>query len=236
MANIYYDSNYSSQVSLPSNATFQSITTNGLVIPKANNGDILITDSNHAVSGLTIGPVNYVLQSNGSQPQWSNTLNLNTVTSTAYIIPGTSVGDLFTVNGANTLIRVPLGSGNSKLISGGGQFNWAMNQLYTNAGSLNNIPQNSGPIFSTTSMSVSNAYRYRLVITGKLVTSVPVALSLSVAATGIDSYTFSNTNTIYIQYIFNATFTGPLLITLSGFTGVATLASLYNMQATLEFF
>jgi hypothetical protein len=234
--NIYYDSNYASQSSLPTTATFQSITTNGLIIPAANNGDILIADSNHEVDGVAIGPVNYVLQSNGTIPQWTNAITMNTVSSVEYIIPGTSHGDLLTVNGSSALERVPIGTAGSYLISTGSEFQWNANQFYSNTGSSNNIPQNSTPIASTSSLSVVNGFRYRLQITGKLITQVSVALSFSLAATTIDTYTFDNSQGILINYIFTASSTGPILITLAGLTGVVTTASLFNIYFTLELF
>ncbi len=234
--NIYYSSEYNSQASLPSTATFQAITTNSLTIPGANNGDILIADSNHQVDGIAIGPVNYVLRSDGTLPQWTNTITMNTVQTTDLIIPGTVHGDLFTVDNVNTFERVPIGGTNSKLISTGSEYQWGINQFFTAPGSSNNIPQTSAPLASTISMSITSGLRYRLQISGNLITSVPVALSYSLGGTLVDSVTCTGTNPIMISYIFTASSTGPLLITLAGLTGVVTTATLQNIVFALELF
>lgn len=132
--NIFNDSNYASQSSLPSTAIFTSITSNDYIIPASQEGDILYTNANHEINGLLIGPQNYLLQSSGSVPQWSNTLNINTVQTTSLKIPGTTHGDLFTVDNNNTFERVAIGPANSILSSNGTEFSWYLMNV-------------SGPVF-----------------------------------------------------------------------------------------
>jgi len=52
----------------------------------------------------------------------------------------------------------------------------------------------------------------------------------------VDSVTCTGTNPIMISYIFTASSTGPLLITLAGLTGVVTTATLQNIVFALELF
>lgn len=177
--NIYNDSNYS--IPQPSNATFQSITTNDIFIPGATNGDVLFIN-NTEVTGLAIGPQNYLIQSSGSQPQWTNSLNVNTIETVDLKIPNTLPGDLFTVDSNSFFERVALGPTGSILMSQGNQYQW---ETYTNGKAffINNrlqaeesksFPNNQYvniPLAFTTLFSFNtptiNLRRYKVTVSGR---------------------------------------------------------------------
>ncbi len=178
MANIYNDSNFASESTLPGDATFTSVTTNSLIIPAAQNGDLLFANANHEVNGLAIAPKGLYLISNGTTPTY------------------------------------------------------APRQLYVNNGT--SFGTSSVVIFSTASLSVENGYRYRIMITGILTTAVATTLNLGVAGTPVRTYNYSSSTGVCIDYFHNATFSGPLLVTLNGTS--ASVAPLQNINLTIEIF
>lgn len=171
--NIFYDSNYSTEASLPTDPTFNSITTteistNIYKIPAANSGDTLYVNADKNITGLAIGPNNYILTSNGSTPEWSNEVDVNTVKTNQLTIPGTSIGDLFTVNASNNFTRVPIGGSGDLLKSDGVSFGWGplvlpdpltLNDLNV-ANSLKLTNFNYGPAFVRNQQIVASPNQY----------------------------------------------------------------------------
>lgn len=168
--NIFYDSNYNSQTSLPNTATFQSLTVNDLIIPNASQGDLLTIDNNKHLIGIDIGPVNYLVQSDGTYPQYTNAININQITATNYKIPGTTHGDLFTVDNANNLERVAIGSAGRILTSTGVNFQWQPLDL-PNPLIIQNLTLNSGNLTLNSSNFNTGLINGRLFNRGGIMTS-----------------------------------------------------------------
>ena len=167
--NIFSDSNYASQSSLPTNATFQEITTNGIIISNGTAGDLLFLNTQKAINGLQIGPQKYILQSDGNLPQWSNAIEVNSIKTNQLKIPGTAHGDLFTVDVNNNFERVAISAINGALLmSTGTEFEWLQlsggkaliegNSLISvpSQGLFNQLAINVGLIFSTQFSYTSN--------------------------------------------------------------------------------
>lgn len=98
------------------------IQTNSLNITNLNNGDLLFKQSN-AIDGLSIGPNNNILNSNGSAPFWSNNATLNKIITNELEIINTNPGDLL-VGGPN-FQRLPIGSSGFFLQSDGVNPSWS---------------------------------------------------------------------------------------------------------------
>lgn len=115
--NIYRNTGqFISELPLPANPTFNSITTSALKINGDGQGDILTTDASGNVSGLPIGAQNYILNSNSGVPAWTNNIIVNSTNTGSLTIPGTASGDLLYMNSAQTAVRLPLGFNGSKLV------------------------------------------------------------------------------------------------------------------------
>lgn len=100
------------------------IETNALKIDGLNNGDILISDASSNIDGLNIGPNKNVLVSNGTQPAWTNAIDVNQVTSNSIKINGTSQGDLLTIDNTSNIARLPISISGYFLISDGTNPQW----------------------------------------------------------------------------------------------------------------
>lgn len=124
MSNIFYSSTNLTG-SLPSTATFTSLETGGLVLTGASHGDVLFIGVSSQVEGLTIGPNNYVLVSNGTEPAWSNTLVLNEVQTTELKIDGIQNGDIIIGQSDTSFARLPIGAlGNVLTVNSFGVPQW----------------------------------------------------------------------------------------------------------------
>lgn len=223
--NIYNDSNYS--IPQPTNATYNSITTNSIVIPSATNGDVLFMN-NQQVEGLAIGPQNYILQSSGAAPQWSNSLVINTLETTDLKIPGTSPGDLFTVDANNFFERVPKGALGSILMCQSNQFQWELynsgkaffigNLLQSEASfhisnnSYSNIPITNTLLFSFNTPVIQNR-SYKMTITGRQNSIDQGQYLLNIGATTYCSWVLTGDADLARTFIYNHT-------TASGFVAV----------------
>ena len=128
-----------------SSASDNVITVSGIKILGATKGQILfIGDTNGTVDGLDLGTTNDVLiaGSNGI-PEYTNTLNINTITVNDFKINNTVLGDLLQVYGSPLQIsRVPIGSPN-QILSVGSVSNavWQNLQSLINSSSPLTIPQ-----------------------------------------------------------------------------------------------
>jgi len=215
--NIYNDSNYASQSSLPSDATFDSITANDIIIPNSQNGDILFTNASKEINGLNIGPINYLLQSSSVEPQWTNIIKINTITSLQYIIPGTAVGDLFTVTSGGALERVAIGTAGQKLISNGSIFEWAFNgnQYFTNSGTGNNINSSLNIIFGNTFNLVSGN-NYKITVSGNYTGIVVVNFIFEINSIQIITQSLENTGPMTRVFYYNATVSGTNTFSILG--------------------
>jgi hypothetical protein len=177
--NIFNDSNYS--IPQPTNGNFTSITTDNIIIPGATSGDLLFMNGTQ-VTGLAIGPQNYLLQSSGAEPQWSNSLNVNTITTTDLKINGTSEADIFSVGADGYFDRIPLGPFGSILTCGLTNFDWVNYSdgyaffkggvLQSEApfiipdNSYSNIPLTNTLLFTFNTPVIQNR-RYKMTITGR---------------------------------------------------------------------
>ena len=118
---------------LPSDATFNSLTTNTLTIPGGAKGDILfIGDNIGTIDGLNIGTVNDVLVSDGTIPQYTNALNVNTVRANSMRINGLGNGNLMVgSNGDGTFAQLTPGPIHTMMASDGSSWNQT-DRLYAN--------------------------------------------------------------------------------------------------------
>ena len=260
--NIFNDSNYSSQSAMPSDATFNSMTSNNIVIPASTPGDVLFIGNQKQITGLQIGPNKYLLESNGSQPAWTNALDINSIKSTQYTIPGTTHGDLFTVNNLNNLERVPIGASGDILTSNGTEFFWQaldlpnplniQNLTLTNGTlSLSNsviadpnkqyfyVAGTGGNINSSGStpvngfVNVINGRIYKVHYWGKMVSAVPVSLSLALNGLIVDTFTNDGTSPISFVLIWAAPTTGAISVAVNGVASSGS-ASLLGSWFTIE--
>ena len=260
--NIYYDSNFSSQSSMPTDVTFNSVTSNDIVIPASNPGDLLFIGSAKQITGLAPGPNKYLLESNGSAPAWTNALDINSIKAVQYTIPGTFHGDLFTVDSFNNLERVAIGMAGDILTCTGTEFAWQpldfpnplslQNITLTNgtlslvnsvisdpnkqyffvAGTGGNINP-SGSIPVTGFVNVVTGRIYKIHFWGKLVSAVSVSLSLSLNGLTADTFTMAQTGPVSFVLIYAAPITGALSVAVSGVASSGS-ASLIGSWFTIE--
>lgn len=247
--NIYNNSTIGNNT-YPTNAVFTGIETSTLqvdstfIIQGAQKGGILVCeDNNNDIGEINLGTQNMALVSdknNTGLPIWTDSVTLNSATLNGLNLNGVLTGDLLVGSGGGAVGRLPIGTADYALFSNGSTVGWqsltALNQYLTFAGSANNILQASNPIASSSSMTVTNGRRYKIHITGNLITSVPVSLSYSIAASVIETITFTGSNAVAITHIFTAASTGNLLVTLAGFTGVVTLATILNIKFIMSEF
>jgi hypothetical protein len=97
--NIYYTSNIQSP----------DIVANSITIPNSQNGDLLFIKDKQ-IDGLAIGPNKYLVQSDGVQPQYTNTIDINTVKTNDIIINTAPQYSLLTIDAQNTVDLIPLGT------------------------------------------------------------------------------------------------------------------------------
>lgn len=166
--NIFYSSDYATEATLPTDVTFNSISSNTINIPNSVAGDLLYINANKDITGLAIGPQNYVLQSSGTEPQWTNTLNINTVQTNALRINNTFLNDMYCTDSNNNLLRIPIGNDGDILKYGGGTIGWGelvlpdpltLNDLNV-ANSLKLTNQVNGPAFIRSNQVVSSPVQY----------------------------------------------------------------------------
>jgi hypothetical protein len=259
--NIYNDSNFSGQTNLPSDANFSSVTSNSFIIPNGSEGDLLFLASDKEINGLAIGPNKYVLASDGTIPEWSNSLDINTMRAIQYNVPGTVHGDLFTVDNSKNLERVPIGNSGDILTSTGTEFAWQPldlpnplsienltltngtlnlvnskivglnNQFFFNAG--NTVGTTPNIILEDVSTSVVQGFTYKIHFWGKLIATSSTNLQLSVNNGIVADAVFGASTSASFLYIYAPGFTGNLSIKING---SATLAggSLTGCWCTLE--
>lgn len=260
--NIYYDSNFASQSSVPADATFNSITSNDIIIPASNPGDVLFIGPEKQIDGLAIGPNHYILESNGSQPAWTNALDINSIKAVQYTIPGTVHGDLLTVNASNNLERVPIGAAGNILTSTGTEFAWQALDL-PNPLNIQNLTLTNGTLTLTNSVivdpnkqyfyvagtganinpsgstpisgSVNVVFgrNYKVHFWGKLINANPVSLTLYMNSVIISSITIAATGPASFVLMYVAPVTGSIPVEI---TGVASSgdASLLGSWFTIE--
>ncbi len=247
--NIYNDSNFSSQTSMPSTPTFSGITTSGITIPGSGTGDLLFIDSTQ-VDGLAIAPQNYVLQSSGTLPQWTNSLTVNTVTCNDIKINATSQGDLFTVGADTFLERIAKGSAGSIFMAGTGtDIGWVLlnngrpivlnNVLTTEASqyaytSFVNITTNPLTLLYTLNFNVVNGRRYKLTISGRQQTVNGGAYSFKLAGQTISDFLIDGNADLCRNFIYTALTTGTILGEFFGNSTVAPATSLVELSFILE--
>ena len=171
--NIFYDSNYATESTLPTDATFNSVTTteistNIYKIPAANSGDTLYVNADKNITGLAIGPNNYILTSNGTAPEWSNVVDVNSVKTNQIQIPTTTTGDLLTPDATGTLTRLACGTSGQLLTTDGTHIFWqdltvqdplTLNDLNV-ANSLKLTNFNYGPAFVRNQQIVASPNQY----------------------------------------------------------------------------
>lgn len=259
--NIYNDSNFASQSSLPSDATFNSITSNSITIPAGNSGDVLFLAADKEINGLAIGPNKYVMASNGSIPEWTNALDLNSVKAVQYTVPGTVHGDLLTVDNSNNFERVPIGAAGSILTSTGTEFAWqpldfpnplnlqnitltngaltlvnskiiGASQYFFNNGGL--VSGTNGLILEdTTSINVINGFTYKIQFWGKLVAADNTNLQLSVNGGIVADVVYTGSTSATFLYVHGSGITGNLPIRIYGST-ISGVGSLNGCWCTVE--
>jgi hypothetical protein len=260
--NIYNDSNFASQSSLPADATFNSITSNSITIPAGNEGDVLFLAADKEINGLAIGPNKYVMASNGTLPDWTNALDLNSVKAVQYNVPGAFHGDLFTVDGSQNLERLPIGAAGNILTSTGTEFAWQaldlpnplniQNLTLTN-GTLNLVNSkiigannqfffsNGGNITTTlslilentTSINVQTGFTYKIHFWGKLVTSSNTNLQLSVNGGIVADVVCGTSTSASFLYMHGSGVTGNLPIRIFANTSSG-VGSLTGCWCTVE--
>ena len=259
--NIYNDSNFASQSSLPSDPTFNSITTSSITIPAGSGGDVLFLAANKEVDGLAIGPNKYVMASNGTLPEWTNALDLNSVKAVQFTVPGTVHGDLLTVDNSNNFERVPIGAAGNILTSTGTEFAWQPLDL-PNPLSIQNLTLTNGALTlvnskiigagqyffnngglvpgtyslileDTTSINVVNGFTYKIHFWGKLVASNNSDLQLSVNGGIVSDVVCSGSTSVSFLYVHGSGITGNLPIRIYGST-ISGVGSLSGCWCTVE--
>lgn len=146
MANIYNDSSeVIRQAGSSINGNFTNLTVQNLIAQNAaidnlnvdntaivssleitnlNNHNILTAGVNGAINGLAIGNNNEVLISNGLNAIWTNSLNINTLSTNTITIPTTVEGDLLVFDNSSQAQRLPIASSGKFLISDGVNPTW----------------------------------------------------------------------------------------------------------------
>lgn len=262
MANIFYDSNYASQTSMPSDAVFNSMTSDNIIIPASTPGDVLFIGPQKQIDGLAIGPNKYVLESNGSQPAWTNALDINSIKATQYTIPGTFHGDLFTVNAFNNLERVPIGGAGNILTSTGTEYAWqpldlpnplSIQNLTLTNGTLTlansvisdpnkqfaivdgvggNISPAGAPVASA-NFNIVAGRLYKLHIWGKIINANPVSLTYYVNGALVNDTTYFASGGVSFVHLFVGASTGLMPVVINGVASSGS-ASLLTIWFTIE--
>jgi hypothetical protein len=123
MANIYNDNLINNSLILPPAPTFTSITTSNINIPTSAVGDLLFIDSSKNIDGLAIAPQNYLVQSSGSFPQYTNNISVNTTTTNSIKINGSTPNALLSIDNSNFVDEIlPTTPGDILQVNTGGQF------------------------------------------------------------------------------------------------------------------
>ena len=212
--NIYRDSSFAykeADANLPADATFESITTSNLIVPTGQKGDILTFEEGGVLTGVAIGPQNYVVTSDISGtglPRYSNALTLNSLTTTSFSIPETQNGDLLVMNGSQHSTRLPIGAAGYILTSNGATPQWQPLVLTNNrsfgffsffSGTLNNFASGTSHYFPT---FYANQYSNGFTTNSSVITyngSVTKTFKISASLTFISS--LDNTN--FSLFIYN---------------------------------
>jgi hypothetical protein len=95
------------------NMKINTITDNAILVGKTSG-----------IEGLSPGVNHDVLVSDGTQPVWTNSLNINTLTVNDITVPGTFNGDLIVFNSSQTIQRLGIGPSGTFLISDGTNPTW----------------------------------------------------------------------------------------------------------------
>lgn len=222
--NVFSDSSYGLNGAItPSSITTNEITTGGIIIPGSEKGDILfIGDTSGTVDGLNVGTTGDVMISNGTIPEWTNAISINTLTCNDILINSTVQGDLLQAYGSPPYLdRVPIGTQNQILTVGS-----TSNAIWQG---LQTIINNDNPI-TIPNLVISNNITYNtgstlngnMKVVNNLVTIDSETVGVfggfyiaSVNATGSTPYTtfsnyFTNGRSYKIEYsslvaIYNAT-------------------------------
>ena len=232
--NIYNDSQFSSQASYPTTASFQNINTENIVISNslsingAQKGQILICEDNtNDIGGLDLGDQDFILcsdKNNTDLPIWRNDITVNKITTNLISNIGVQPGDLLVGDQITptNIARLPIGPNGYILFSNGVEPGWqSLQSLYSSfyfPGSLNNVSNVLSIIVGGNGLSLTAGQQYLATVSARVVLSGTAAFTLKLSSTPITTFNYSGSSDMSRSFLFTSPSAGAILIEVEGLT------------------